>query len=279
MRVNHVRQRLESGEPSIGTWLSLPSPEAAEYISRIGFDWLVVDAEHNPVDIRTLAQMFSAMSAAGIAPMVRVPWNSPENFKRVLDAGAWGVVVPMVNTREEAERAVEAARYHPAGNRSVGGGRHALSWDSSGAEYYANANDQVLVVLQIEHIQGVENADEILSVPGVDACFIGPNDLAASMGLGLGVPLESDNPELVAAIMKIRDTCKKHGVATGIHTSGADGVNFRIGQGFQFCAMASELRYMLGHLKEDLERIEWTASDRFQQLQTEALEAGTTVRY
>ncbi len=279
MRVNHVRKRLEAGEPSIGTWLSLPSPEAAEYISKVGFDWLVVDAEHNPVDIRTLAQMFASMTAAGIAPMVRIPWNSPENFKRVLDAGAWGVVVPMVNTREEAERAVQAARYYPDGNRSVGGGRHALSWDSSGAEYFRAANEQVLVVLQIEHIEGVRNADEILPVPGVDACFIGPNDLAASMGLGLGVPLESDNPELVEAIMTIRDTCKKHGVATGIHTSGAEGVNFRIGQGFQFCAMASELRYMVGKLGEDLATINWTASERFQQLETEAAEAGTTVRY
>ncbi len=279
MRVNHVRKRLKAGEPSIGTWLSLPSPEAAEYISKIGFDWLVVDAEHNPVDIRTLAQMFASMTAAGIAPMVRIPWNTAENFKRVLDAGAWGVVVPMVNTREEAERAVQAARYYPDGNRSVGGGRHALSWDSSGAEYFRAANDQVLVVLQIEHIEGVRNADEILSVPGVDACFIGPNDLAASMGLGLGVPLESDIPELVDAIMTIRDTCKKHGVATGIHTSGAEGVNFRIGQGFQFCAMASELRYMVGKLGEDLATIDWTASPRFQQLETESAEAGTTVRY
>jgi len=259
--------------------MSLPSPEAAEYVSKLPFDWLVIDAEHNPVDIRTLAQMFAAMSASGIAPMVRIPWNSPENFKRVLDAGAWGVVVPMVNTREEAEQAVRAARYYPDGNRSVGGGRHALSWNSSGAEYFRNANDQVLVVLQIEHIDGVRNADEILSVPGVDACFIGPNDLAASMGLGLGVPLESDNPELVEAIMTIRDTCKKHGVATGIHTSGADGVNFRIAQGFQFCAMASELRYMLGFLKEDLDTVQWRASERFQELDVEAVEAGTTVRY
>lgn len=279
MRVNHVRKRLHSGEPSIGTWLSLPSPEAAEYISKIGFDWLVIDAEHNPIDIRTLAQMFAAMSASGIAPMVRIPWNSEENFKRVLDAGAWGVVVPMVNTREEAELAVRAARYYPDGNRSVGGGRHALSWDSSGAEYYRAANDQVLVVVQIEHIDGVRNADEILSVPGVDACFIGPNDLAASMGLGLGVPLESDNPELVEAIMTIRDACKRNGVATGIHTSGSEGVNFRIEQGFQFCAMASELRYMVGYLKEDLEKISWKASERFQQVATEAAEAGTTVRY
>ena len=91
MRANHARRRLAAGEPSVGTWLSLPSPEAAEHVSRLGFDWLVVDAEHNPVDIRTLAQMFAAMSATDTAPMVRIPWNSAENFKRVLDAGAWGV--------------------------------------------------------------------------------------------------------------------------------------------------------------------------------------------
>ena len=276
MRLNHVKQRLQQGEPSIGTWLSLPSPEAAEQIAQLPFDWLVIDSEHNTQDIRTLGLMFMATSRAGIAPMVRIPWNSPENFKRVLDAGAWGVVVPMVNTREEAEQAVRATRYYPDGNRSVGGGRHAISFDTSGAEYYKNANDQVLLVAQIEHIDGVNNADEILSTPGIDACFIGPNDLAASMGLGLGVSLESDIPELVEAIMHIRDTCKKYGVATGIHTSGADAVNFRIGQGFQFCAMASELRFM----KDDIAKLNWSASPRGALETTGPVaEAGTIVRY
>lgn len=279
MRVNHVRRRLESGEPSIGTWLSLPSPEAVEYISELPFDWLVVDAEHNPIDITVLARMFAAMRPSGIAPMVRIPWNSPENVKRVLDAGAWGIVFPMVNSREEAELIVEAARYHPQGNRSVGGGRHALSFETTGAEYYRNANEQVLVVAQIEHIKGVQNVDEILSVPGIDACFIGPNDLAASMGLGLGVSLESDMPEVVDAITAIREACNRHGVASGIHTSGAAAVQQRINQGFQFCAMASELRYMVGNLKDDLATIDWSASDRTQQVAGEAAEAGTVVRY
>jgi 4-hydroxy-2-oxoheptanedioate aldolase len=280
MRLNHVKQRLQQGEPSIGTWLSLPSPEAAEQIAQLPFDWLVIDSEHNTQDIRTLGLMFMAMSRAGIAPMVRIPWNSPENFKRVLDAGAWGVVVPMVNTREEAEQAVRATRYYPDGNRSVGGGRHAISFDTSVAEYYKNANDQVLLVAQIEHIDGVNNADAILSTPGIDACFIGPNDLAASMGLGLGVSLESDIPELVEAIMHIRDTCKKYGVATGIHTSGADAVNFRIGQGFQFCAMASELRYMVGFMKDDIAKLNWSASPRGDLETTGPVaEAGTIVRY
>src|SRR3990170_725532 len=261
MKINHVRRRLAAGEPSIGTWLSLPSPEAAEYVSRLGFDWLVVDTEHNPVDIRTLAQMFAAMANSNTAPMVRIPWNSAENFKRVLDAGAWGVVVPMVNSREEAEHAVSAARYAPGGTRSVGGGRFPMSFDTGAEEYFRNANDHVLVVLQIEHIQGVENADAILSVPGVDACFIGPNDLAASMGIGLGVPLESDNPALVEAIFEIRDACIRNGVAPGVHTSGAAGANQRIEEGFQFLALASELKYMLSGLKDDINQTNWRAAD------------------
>jgi 4-hydroxy-2-oxoheptanedioate aldolase len=261
MRANHVRRRLAAGEPSVGTWLALPSPEAAEYVSQLGFDWLVVDTEHNPVDIRTLALMFSAMAASATAPMVRIPWNNGENFKRVLDAGAWGVVVPMVNSREEAEQAVSASRYAPQGGRSVGGGRFPMSFQTGAEDYFRNANDNVLVVLQLEHIKGVENADAILSVPGVDACFIGPNDLAASMGLGLGVPLESDQPALVEAIAEIRNACVRNGVAPGIHCSGADGINQRIAEGFQFCAMASELRYMLSGLRSDLNDTNWTRSE------------------
>lgn len=276
MRANHVRRRLKAGEPSVGTWLSLPSPEAAEYVSRVGFDWLVIDAEHNPIDIRTQAQMFAAMAAGGVAPMVRIPWNTGENFKRVLDAGAWGVVVPMVKTRAEAEAAVEAARYYPEGDRSVGGGRAALSFATTGEHYLRNANNEILVVLQIEHITGVENADAILSVPGVDACFIGPNDLAASMGLGLGVPLESDDPALNEAIFAIRDACLRHGVAPGVHTSGAAGVNQRIAEGFQFLALASELKYMLSGLRDDINQLDWK---RAETLEIEESVGGATVRY
>ncbi len=276
MRGNHVRRRLKAGEPSIGTWLSLPSPEAAEYCSQLGFDWLTIDAEHNPIDIRTLAQMFAAMAATNTAPMVRIPWNSGENFKRVLDAGAWGVVVPTVRTREEAELAVASARYYPDGDRSVGGGRAAISFGTTGEHYLRNANNEVLVVLQIEHITGVENADAILSVPGVDACFIGPNDLAASMGIGLGVPLESDNPALVEAIFEIRDACKRNGVAPGIHTSGAAGANQRIEEGFQFLALASELKYMLSGLKDDINQLNWRAADA---IEIDEAIGGAVVRY
>lgn len=262
MRANHVRRRLQAGEPSIGTWLALPSPEAAEYISTLGFDWLVVDTEHNAIDIRTLSQMFGAIAPSGIAPMVRIPWNSPENFKRVLDAGAWGIVVPMVNSKAEAEQAVQATRFPPTGNRSVGGSMPALRFGTTGAEYLKHADDEILLAIQIEHIDGVEHADEILSVPGIDAVFIGPNDMAASMGIGLGVPLEGEHPRMIEAIAHVRETCKRYGVAPGIHCSSAAGVNQRIAEGFQFCAMASEVKYLLAGLGADIAKLDWKASPR-----------------
>jgi len=276
VRMNHVKRRLAAGEPSVGTWLALPSPEAAEYAGGIGFDWLVVDTEHNPIDIRTLALMFAAMANSHVAPMVRIPWNTPENFKRVLDAGAWGVVVPMVNSRAEAEQAASAMRYPPQGTRSVGGGRPGLSFGTSVDQYFRRANEELLLVVQIEHIDGVRNADEILSVPGVDACFIGPNDLAASMGIGIGVPLESDHTGLQEAIAEVRAACVRNGVAPGIHCSDAAGVRLRLAEGFQFCAMASELRYMLSGLKADLANTGWRASES---ATIDDSAAGATVRY
>ncbi len=276
MRANHVKRRLAAGEPSIGTWLSLPSPEAAEFVSRLGFDWLVVDTEHNPTDILTLSRMFGAITTGGSAPMVRIPWNHPENFKRVLDAGAWGVVVPMVNSREEAERAAEATFFPPKGNRSVGGSMTGTRFDTSGGDYLKHADDEICLILQIEHIDAVERCADILSVPGVAGCFIGPNDLAASMGLGLGVPLEWDEPRMVEAIAHVCKTAKEVGVAPGIHTSGADGINQRIAEGFQFLAMASELKYLVSGLSDDLARADWSRSER---ATTESLEAGSAVRY
>jgi 4-hydroxy-2-oxoheptanedioate aldolase len=281
VRANHVKRRLAAGEPSIGTWLSLPGPEAAEYVAELGFDWLTVDAEHNAIDITNLSRMFGVIAATGTAPLVRIPWNSGENIKRVLDSGAWGIVVPMVNSRAEAEAIVEAVKFPPRGNRSIGGNMRTVRWKATGEEYHQHANNEILIVIQIEHIKGVEAADEILAVPGIDACFIGPNDLAASMGIAIGIPLESDHPEMVGAIREIREACVRNGVAPGIHTSGAGGVNQRIAEGFQFLAMASELKYLLGGLQSDLRQTNWSASPRFMIGDEMAATSGRTdsVRY
>src|SRR5438046_5092715 len=152
MKINPVRAKLKHGEASVGTWLTLPDPTAAQLMARVGFDWLTVELEHTPVTFETAAQSFAIIAASGGVPLARVPWNTGENIKRVLDTGAWGIVVPMVNSREEAEAAVAAARYPPAGTRSVGGSLHAISFGTEAATYYQRANDEILVVIQAESV-------------------------------------------------------------------------------------------------------------------------------
>src|SRR3989441_6805903 len=181
MRKNPVKQALRAGRPSVGTWLSLGNITAARFLARAGFAWLTVDIEHSLVDWETATHMFAAIADGGCIALARVPSNRHDHIKRVLDNGAHGIVVPMVNSRQEALAAVAAAKYPPVGNRSVGGSVHALNFGGTANDYYARANDEILVVLQCEHIEAVRDANEIFSVPGIDAIFVGPNDLAASM--------------------------------------------------------------------------------------------------
>jgi 4-hydroxy-2-oxoheptanedioate aldolase len=248
MKTNHVRAKLKRGEPSVGTWLVLADPVSAQLMGRAGFDWLTVDMEHGPINIESAAQSFAMVAAGGCVPLARVPWNTGENIKRVLDAGAWGVVVPMVNSRAEAELVVRSARYMPLGDRSVGGQLHAPSFDTDPATYYEKANDEILVVVMLEHIKGVEKADEILSVPGIDACFIGPNDLHKSMNK---TPrFDSDDADYVAAVNHVRVTAKQHGVPSGIHVADPAQAKRRIAEGFQFIAVTSEAGMMLAKARE-----------------------------
>src|SRR5271154_3248018 len=188
MRPNPVKKALKEGQPAVGTWLSLGSITAARFMARAGFAWLTVDIEHTLVDWETATHMFASIADAGCVALARVPANRHDHIKRVLDNGAHGIVVPMVNSREEALAAVSAVKYPPVGTRSVGGGVHALNFQATATEYYAKANDEILIVLQCEHIDAVKNADSIFSVPGIDAIFVGPNDLAASMRSPEGNP-------------------------------------------------------------------------------------------
>jgi 4-hydroxy-2-oxoheptanedioate aldolase len=248
MKQNHVRAKLKRGESSIGTWITLPCPVSAQLMARVGFDWLTVELEHTPITMETAAQCFAIIAATGPAPLARIPWNTGENIKRVLDTGAWGIVVPMVNSRAEAEAAVAAARYAPQGERSVGGQLHATNFDTDPATYYQSANEQILVAVMAEHVKGIEAADEILSVPGIDVVFIGPNDLHNSMGRK--PVFESDHAEFVSAVEHIRVTAKKYGVASGIHVVDAATARRRMDEGFQFIAVASEAGLMLSKAGE-----------------------------
>src|SRR6202790_2146009 len=152
MRPNPVKQALKAGRPSVGTWLSLGSITASRFLARSGFAWLTTDIEHSLVDWETATHMFAAIADAGCTALARVPSNRHDHIKRVLDNGAHGIVVPMVNSRAEAEAAVAAALYPPVGNRSVGGSVHAMNFDTTAQDYFAHANDELLVVLQCEHI-------------------------------------------------------------------------------------------------------------------------------
>jgi 4-hydroxy-2-oxoheptanedioate aldolase len=243
MRPNPVKQALKAGRPSIGTWLSLGSITAARFLARAGFAWLTVDIEHSLVDWETATHMFAAIADAGCVALARVPSNRHDHIKRVLDNGAHGIVVPMVNSRAEAEAAVSAALYPPTGTRSVGGSVHALNFGTTAADYFARANDEVLIVLQCEHIQAVEDADAIFSVPGIDAIFVGPNDLAASMRGQDGKPASAE--ATAQAHQRILAACKKHGVPAGYHCIHPEEVKVRLAEGWQFLAVASELRLML----------------------------------
>jgi 4-hydroxy-2-oxoheptanedioate aldolase len=248
MKTNTVRAKLKRGEPSVGTWLTLPDPIAARMMARVGFDWLTVELEHAPTSLETAATSFAIISGSGCVPLARVAWNNGENIKRVLDTGAWGVVVPMVNSRAEAEAAVAAARYAPGGCRTIGGQLHAINFECDPGTYYAKANNEVLVVLMAEHVRAIEHADEIFSVPGIDAVFIGPNDLTHSMG----IPpcFECEHKDFTDALQHILSICKKHGLAPGIHVADEAAAQRRIAQGFQFVAVTSEAGMMLSRAQQ-----------------------------
>lgn len=253
MRPNPVKRALKAGQPSVGTWLSLGSITASRFLARAGFAWLTVDMEHSLVGWETAAHMFATIADAGCTALLRVPCNRHDHIKRALDNGAHGIVVPMVNSRQEAQEAVDAMLYPPRGTRSVGGSVHALNFGATAVDYYAQVNDELLVVLQCEHIKAVEDADAIFSVPGIDAIFVGPNDLAASMR---GKDGKGPSGEATTQAMKhILATCKKHKVAPGVHCQTADEVRTRIEEGWQFIAVGSELRMLLTEAKAIVQKI------------------------
>lgn len=243
MKHNQVKSTLASGLPSIGTWLSLGDVTAARLMARVGFPWLTVDLEHSPVDWHTASLMFAAIADSDCVPLARVPRGDHDLIKRALDGGAMGIVVPMVDTVEQAQAAIAAAKYPPQGNRSVGGTLPALNYRSSVADYYRHANDQVLVVLQTESPKGIENAEAIYSLDGVDAIFVGPNDLRWQMKSPDGA--DPSPQEYEAALQRVLAIGKSVGTPVGIHTHSIEDAQTRIDQGWQFIAVQSEMKMMV----------------------------------
>lgn len=245
MRTNHVKAKLKQGEPTLGAWLSLPNVSAARIMARLGFDWLVVDMEHSAQNPALMAEMVATIADAGTcAPLVRVPGHGVEWFKWALDAGAWGIVVPMVGTREEAQRVIDYVKYPPSGSRSIGGafgpyGFGITDW----SEYAQTANEETLVAVQIESVQALENLDGILAVPGIDVAFVGPNDLHAQ--LGLTPSSDGAEPEFVASLERILAAARTHNVATGIFSSNGEAAALRVRQGFQMISVTTDISSLI----------------------------------
>ncbi len=214
MKENRVRRIWRDGGVAYGAWLSIPNAFTAEIIARQGFDWVCIDMQHGWADYPSALEMIAAIWTTDAAPFVRVPWNEQGIIGRTLDAGAMGVIVPMVNSRAEAMAAVNACKYHPAGQRSYGPTRAAML---AGEDYFDRANQETLCIPMIETATALENLDEILTVPGVDAVYVGPADL--SITLGLPPALDHEEPLFQNAIRRIADGCRKHGVTPGIHAT------------------------------------------------------------
>lgn len=224
---NTLKEKVKKGEVVIGTFVGLGHPDVTEMLSRLGFDWLLLDAEHSPLSLETMQQMMQSMNGTDCTPIVRPQWNDPVQIKRILDIGAYGVLIPWVNSKEEAENAVKACKYPPEGIRGFGP-RRAGMFDP---EYFETANEEILIAVQIETETALRNLDEILSVPGIDACYIGPYDLSCS--LGFGVPPKWDNPQYLAAFDRTLEAAEKHGKPAGMFAT-LDTIEWALNKGFRF---------------------------------------------
>ena len=224
-------KRLRNNELLLGTMLTIPAPEVAEMIAKCGFDWLFMDGEHSPLSILDWQRMLQAVAGRS-AGVIRVAAKTEKEIKKVLDIGADGIIAPQVNTADEARRIVEWCRYPPQGVRGVGLAR-AQGYGLDFASYVESANERVAVIIQAEHIEAVDNIEEIANVEGIDAVFIGPYDLSASMNK-MG---EIDHPEVVAAIDKVTRACQQNNIALGYFGVTAESVQPYIDQGYRLiCA-------------------------------------------
>jgi 4-hydroxy-2-oxoheptanedioate aldolase len=247
VRENKLKSIWARGEAVVNGWLSIPSSFSAEVMANQGFDSLTVDMQHGVIDYQVAVTMLQGISTTGAMPMARVPWNDPARLMKILDAGAYGVICPMVNTRAEAEALVRACKYPPRGYRSWGPVRASIY---AGADYGDHANEDIVVMPMIETAEAMKNLDDILSVPGVDGVYVGPSDL--SLALGLKPRLDQTDAPVVEAQQKIAEACKRHGVVAGIHNSTAAYALKMIAQGYQFVTLASDSRHMAMKAAEEV---------------------------
>ena len=233
---NKIKSLLKQGKQTAGAWLQMTSPFSAEIMARAGFDWLIVDMEHAPGDFLNLASQLQAMGETGCVPFVRAPWNDPVAIKRILDTGVMGVLIPYVNTAEEAKNAVAACKYPPEGIRGLAGSTRAAYFGQNSMDYLKDANDEILVIIAVETGEAIDNLDEILAVEGLDGIFIGPMDLATSMGY-FGDP---SHPEVQQAIATVEKKTLKADKYLGTIGGSWEQAKEKYDRGYQFLMLMSD---------------------------------------
>ena len=241
-----LRAIWNSGGSTFGSWTSVPSMMTAEATARAGFDYVCVDMQHGAIDYADAASMIPAIGFGGSRPIARAPWNEPGIIGKLLDAGAHGIIVPMVNTVAEAEAAVRACRYAPEGARSWGPTATQARTDRP---YFEWVQDNVACIPMIETTQAIDNLDDILAVPGIDAVYVGPADLSITLGLGPGNHDESTL--FTEALDTIAAACERAGVVSGIHATGALAAD-RLGRGFRMVTVAGDIQAMKSGLATEL---------------------------
>ncbi len=253
MRPNGTKRTLSTGKPALGIMISSVSPLAAEMVANAGFDWAMVDLQHGEADLAHLTSLLQAISTTGTTPFVRVPLNDFVSINRALDLGAYGIVVPLVNTPEEAAAAVRAAKYPPMGARSSGPIRAAVY---GGDGYFQGTNTETSLFVMIETVEAVRNVRAIVATAGVDGCYVGPSDMTISHG-GEAIsdtgPLLRDDVE--EAMKTVVAACQEVGKIAGIHVGSAEGANRRLGQGFRFVSINNELGLMTKAMRGELAHI------------------------
>lgn len=242
MIANKLKVLWAQGKPAINGWCSIGNPFTAEIMAAQGFDSVTIDMQHGALDYSHLLPMFQAMRASGAVLMARVPWNEPGIVMKALDAGAYGIICPMVNTAEDAARFVSHLRYPPLGQRSFGPTRVSFA---AGANYAGEANDNILGFAMIETAEALANLDAIAATLGLDGLYIGPADLTLSLTAGRLAPgFDREEPEMIAAIQKILAACKANGLRAGLHCGTPDYAVRAIGWGFDLTTVGGDSRFL-----------------------------------
>lgn len=256
MRANTVKEIWARGGAVINGWCSIPSSFSAEVMAHQGFDSITVDLQHGLVDYQVAVTMLQAISTTPVIPLTRIPWNDPAWLMKILDAGSYGVICPMINTPEDASSLVAACKYPPRGFRSFGPIRAKYYGGGSthgGGDYHERADEETLVIPQIETREAIENLDAILKTPGISAIYVGPSDLA--MALGSQPRKGQSDPAVVEARQRILEAARRHGIPAGIHTNSTEVAVRMIEQGFQLVSLQSDDRFLMSKAKEEVEAV------------------------